>query len=79
VKIRTAVIEQHTICDCWSHVTVQGFDPEHIYGGRKRSRPTGKISNESPIGAALMNHKVGEEVLVETPGGKLKFKILKVE
>jgi len=78
--LRTAVIieNQHT-----DYVTVQeeDFDPETYYvvGAKEADPRNGKISNESPIGAALMNHKVGDEVQAETPGGKLKFKILKVE
>jgi transcription elongation factor GreA len=64
-------------------VTVQeeGFEPEtYAMVGAKEADPRqGKISNESPIGSALMNHKVGDIVTAETPGGKIKFKILKVE
>jgi transcription elongation factor GreA len=37
------------------------------------------ISHESPIGNALMEHKVGDTVEVETPGGVIKLKILKIE
>jgi len=64
-------------------VTVQeeGFDPEVYYmvGAKEADSRNNKISNESPIGKALMGHKVGETVIAETPGGKLKFKILKIE
>jgi transcription elongation factor GreA len=64
-------------------VTVQevGFDPEVYYmvGAKEADSRNNKISNESPIGKALMGHKVGETVVAETPGGKLKFKILKIE
>ncbi len=38
----------------------------------------GKISNESPIGAALLNKSVGETVHINTPGGALSFEILSV-
>lgn len=38
----------------------------------------GKMSDESPIGAAIMNHAVGEEVEVETPSGSIFFKILEI-
>jgi transcription elongation factor GreA len=66
-----------------SHVTVQeeGFDPEtyHLVGAKEADPRNGKISNESPIGKALMDHKVGDVVEAETPGGKIKFKILKIE
>jgi len=64
-------------------VTVQeeGFDPEVYYmvGAKEADSRNNKISNESPIGKALMRHKVGETVVAETPGGKLKFKILNIE
>ncbi len=38
-----------------------------------------KISDRSPIGAAMMGKTVGDEVEVETPGGILKFRINRVE
>lgn len=38
----------------------------------------GKISNESPIGAALLNKSVGETVNINTPGGTLAFEILSI-
>jgi len=64
-------------------VTVQedGSDAEVYYlvGAREADPRAGKISHESPIGNALMGHRVGETVLVETPGGKIKLKIIKIE
>jgi transcription elongation factor GreA len=62
-------------------VKEEGFDPEVYYmvGAKEADSRNNKISNESPIGKALMGHKVGETVVAETPGGKLKFKILKIE
>ncbi len=64
-------------------VTVQegDFDPEifDLVGAKEADPRNGKISHESPIGQALMNHRVGDVVEVETPGGKLKLKILKIE
>jgi transcription elongation factor GreA len=86
VVLRTAVIVEKTQSDVvtvTSHVTVQeeGFDPEtyHLVGAKEADPRNGKISNESPIGKALMDHRVGDVVEAETPGGKLKFKILKIE
>jgi transcription elongation factor GreA len=65
------------------HVTVQeeGFDPEtyHMVGAKEADPRNGKISNESPIGSALMGHRIGDTVDVTTPGGKLKLKILNIE
>jgi transcription elongation factor GreA len=64
-------------------VTVQEEDflPEKFYivGAKEADPANGKISNESPIGQALMDSKVGEVVEANTPGGKIKFKILKIE
>jgi len=84
--LRTAVIiekNQSDVVNVGSHVTVQeeDFDPETFYlvGAKEADPRNGRISNESPIGGALMNHKVGDVVQAETPGGKIKFKILKVE
>jgi transcription elongation factor GreA len=64
-------------------VTVQedDFEPEQYYivGAKEADPRAGKISNESPIGRALMTHKVGDVVEAQTPGGTLKLKILKIE
>ncbi len=64
-------------------VTVQedDFEPEQYYivGAKEADPRAGKISNESPIGRALMDHKVGDVVEAQTPGGALKLKILKIE
>ena len=66
-----------------SRVTVQeeGFDPEtfSVVGAKEADPRNNKISNESPIGSALMNHKAGDVVEAQTPGGSVKFKIVKVE
>ncbi|GAB4488593.1 MAG: transcription elongation factor GreA [Anaerolineales bacterium] len=63
-------------------VTVQeeDFEPEtyYIVGAKEADPRAGKISNESPIGRALMDHKVGDVVEAQTPGGVLKLKILKI-
>jgi transcription elongation factor GreA len=65
------------------HITIQedGFDPEtyHLVGPTEADPRNGKISYESPIGKALMDKKVGEVAEAEAPGGKIKFKILKIE
>jgi transcription elongation factor GreA len=66
-----------------SHITIQegDFDPEtyHLVGPAEADPRKGKISHESPIGRALMDKKVGDIAEAETPGGKIKFKILKIE
>jgi transcription elongation factor GreA len=64
-------------------VTVQedGFNPEvfHLVGAQEADPRAGKISYESPIGRALMDHRVGDTIVAETPGGKIKLKIVKIE
>ena len=79
-------IEKNTskdIVGVGSHVTIQegNFPSEtyHVVGAKEADPRNGKISNESPIGRALMDHKVGEIVEAETPAGKIKLKILKIE
>ena len=59
----------------------QGFDAETytIVGAAEANPREGKISNESPIGKAILNHSVGETVHVETPDGTYKVKIVKVK
>lgn len=64
-------------------VTIQedGFDPETYYlvGPTEADPRHGRISHESPIGKALMDKKVGDVAEAETPGGKIKFKIVKID
>jgi len=49
-----------------------------IVGAAEANPREGKISHESPIGKAIIGHKVGETVKVETPGGTYSVKILKI-
>jgi transcription elongation factor GreA len=86
--LRNAVIidelpASHDEVGIGSHVTIQegNEDPETYYMvGSKEAEPRkGRISNESPIGRALMGAKVGDTVSAETPNGKILFKILKIE
>jgi transcription elongation factor GreA len=64
-------------------VTVQedDFEPETFYivGAKEADPRSGKISHESPFGRALMDHKVGDVVEAQTPGGITRLKILKIE
>jgi transcription elongation factor GreA len=73
----------HEVVAIGSHVTIQEADepPEiyHIVGPTEADPANGRISYESPIGKALMDHRIGETVQVETPGGVVRFKILKIE
>ncbi len=49
-----------------------------IVGSSETDPMNGKISDESPVGSALIGHAAGETVEVETPGGIVKFEILEV-
>ena len=49
-----------------------------IVGSTEADLAENKISNESPIGKALLGKKKNEEVDVETPGGIVKLKVLKI-
>ena len=50
-----------------------------IVGSTEANSLKNKISNESPIGKAIIGAKVGQTVKVETPSGILKFKVLEIE
>ena len=49
-----------------------------MVGTKEADINSGKMSDESPIGAAIMGHEVGEEVEVETPSGVIGFRILEI-
>ncbi len=50
-----------------------------IVGSVEADPLEGKISDESPIGQALLNKKVGEEVTIKTPGGEVSYKIIEIK
>ena len=56
-------------------------DPEEytIVGAAEAKARAGRISNESPLGKALMNHKAGETVEVNAPAGSFSVKIIEVK
>ena len=57
------------------------FDEEmefRIVGSTEANSLEGKISNESPVGQALMGRKVGETVDVETQAGVIQYKVLEI-
>ena len=58
------------------------FDEEleyKIVGSTEANSLKGKISNESPVGKALMGKQVGETVVVETQSGAFSYKILEIQ
>ena len=57
-------------------------DREYCYtivGAFEAKPSSGLISNESPVGKALLGHKVGDLVIVSTPGGVKEYTILSIE
>ena len=51
----------------------------HIVGSAEANPAENKLSNESPVGKAIMGHKKGDVVEVSAPRGSLKFKILEIK
>jgi transcription elongation factor GreA len=86
-QLRNAVIiEENGKSDCvevGSRVTVaengSGEETYYIVGSAEADPLNGKISNESPIGKALLGAKKGQMVKAETPGGLLAFKVVRIE
>jgi transcription elongation factor GreA len=57
-------------------------DREYKYtlvGAFEANPGEGRISNESPVGKALLGHKPGDQVFVSTPGGVKEYTILSIE
>ena len=65
-----------------SKVKVQeaGLEPEEyvIVGAAEADPRLGRISNESPLGKSLLNHKAGDTVKDEAPGGEFEIEILSI-
>ena len=53
-------------------------DEYRVVGSTEADSRDGKISDESPMGKALLGKKIGDEVTVEAPGGEFKVKILEI-
>lgn len=51
----------------------------YIVGPDETEPEKGKISNESPLGQALLGRKVGEKINFKTPGGDVTYEITKIE
>ncbi len=50
-----------------------------IVGAIEAKPSAGRISNESPVGKALLGHRAGETVTIQTPNGQITARIVKVE
>ncbi len=63
-------------------VTEAGFDDREsftIVGAAEASPVDGKISNESPLGSALLGKHIGDEVEIDAPAGRITFRIVSIE
>jgi len=62
-------------------VVEDGYDDEetyHIVGPLEADPTKGKISNESPLGEALLGRVVGDTITVQAPAGEIAFRIVKI-
>jgi transcription elongation factor GreA len=58
----------------------EGKEYRYTLVGAFEAQPSaGRISNESPVGKALLGHKAGDHVIVSTPGGLREYTILAIE
>ena len=66
----------------WITVSEEGFDEEeryHLVGAAEADPAEGRISNESPLGKALLGSKVGDLVRVNAPRGVLEFRVVEID
>ncbi len=74
---------QSDVVSLGSEVNVRNSDEREyhyvIVGAYEANPAAGRISNESPVGKALLGHKLGELVMVATPGGVKEYTILSIE
>jgi transcription elongation factor GreA len=82
---KAVVVEGATTSDTvgfgsWVTVMERGGGEEvfQIVGSAEVDPGNSRISNESPLGKALLDHRVGDEVAVEAPDGVLHFEILDI-
>jgi transcription elongation factor GreA len=83
IKNATLIDEHHTNdhVQIGSTVKVDGPDGSQSFTivGSTEAKPTeGRISNESPVGRALLGKKKGENVTVQVPAGDIAYKILAI-
>lgn len=84
----SVVIQNHDApaesVDIGRTVTIRenGFDDEETYlivGSAEANPSNGRISNESPMGRALIGKRIGDRVRVATPGGELEFEVVSIQ
>ncbi len=86
-KIKNAKIIEENDDTSFVHIgsRVKVYDDEfeeyqtyEITGTTESDAMQNKISNESPVGAALLKHKVGDEIVISAPDGSYKLKIVEI-
>jgi transcription elongation factor GreA len=85
--LKNAVItepKRGSVADIGSSVVVikKGEQNQRTYtivGSEEADMAEGKLSDVSPIGAALLGKKKGDELTVETPGGRVEYEIVDVK
>lgn len=75
---------RHGVVELGSKVTLHGEedgeDEVYYIVGSAEARPAeGRISDQSPVGRAVMGHRVGDTVAVETPSGTRELVITRIE
>ena len=82
LKNAEVVVEDKISVGCRVKILDMEYDEEldyKIVGSTEANSLKGKISNESPVGKALLGAKVGEVVTVETQAGDLNYKVLEIQ
>jgi transcription elongation factor GreA len=83
-QLRNAAVIEKTNGDSvslGSKVVIKGSDGEEtftIVGAAEAAPREGRISNESPVGAALMGRKKGEKVTVNAPSGPIEYTLVRI-
>jgi len=61
-------------------VEIDGVEETYTITGQVEAKPReGKISNESPVGRALLGHRAGQTVTIQTPGMAMSARIVRIE
>ena len=87
LKNAEVVVEEEVDLDkisvgCQVKVLDEEYEEEmefKIVGSSEANSLKGKISNESPVGRALLGKKVGDTITVETQAGELSYKVLEIQ
>lgn len=83
-EIVEGTVAQKGVIGLGSRVVVRDMEDKsesefQLVGSQEANPMQGRLSEESPIGRGLLGHKKNETVIIEAPGGEVKFKILSVE